>query len=140
MSSIEQAKSLLKKAIEIGDNELIELANSILDTYNKETKPKRESTGTKAESNDFIFSMPKQEEDNTIKSGVPVNKIVNRVNKFHDDGSEFKDVLTPSIKLSERKRPPFKMVEQVCQKCGKTKTTHPAHKRDYFICDKCIAK
>jgi hypothetical protein len=140
MSSIEQAKSLLKKAIEIGDNELIELANSILQTYNVDAKQRRESTGTKAQSNDFIFSMPKQQEDKTLKSGVPVNQIQNRTNTFYDDGTEFKDVITPSIKPAERKRPAFKMIEQTCQKCGKTKTTHPAHKREYYICDKCIAK
>jgi formamidopyrimidine-DNA glycosylase len=71
---------------------------------------------------------------------VPVNAIKKRVNTFQDDGIEAKDITTPDIKPTERKRPRFQPIYQTCQKCNKSIQTHPTHKRDFFICDRCIGK
>jgi hypothetical protein len=140
---IHAAKKLLKKAIEIGDEELIDMANitlnNILGSEPEKMPSKREH---KSDGTDFIFSMSGDtKEDKPInRNGTPVNAIKNRVNEFHDDGTEANDVTTPDVSLTERKRPAFKMIEQKCQKCGISQETHPAHKRDYYICDRCIPK
>lgn len=144
MSNIEYAKKLLKKAIEMQDDELIQLANDMMGLYTvpeEDKKHKRESDGTKGKDENFIFTMQSKTENvQSNMGGVPVNQIKDRTNQFYDDGIEAKDILTPDIKPTERKRPPFKMVEQKCEKCGKSVKTHPTHKRDYFVCDKCLVK
>jgi hypothetical protein len=144
MSNVETAKALLKKGIELKDDELIDMANKLLaDSDNsKETKPekklKRPTMIRDQEESDFIFTRSQQESVDTKSRSTPVNEIKNRVNTFTDDGSDFKDVNTPNIDLAERKRKPFKMITQTCKKCNQTFQTHPAHKREYYICDRCI--
>ena len=144
---IQAAKKLLKKAIEIGDEELIDMANQTLnnilgDTKQEEKKPVKAETPKKVDNGEFIFKMENETKANTAitRNGTPVNAIQNRVNKFHDDGTEAKDITTPEVSLTERKRPPFKKIEQICQKCSSSVMINPAHKRDYFICDRCIPK
>ena len=138
-NNIEHAKKLLKKAIDMNDLELIEMANEILDTI-KASSVTQETIKPEKDNNDFIFKITP--DDSTAKKGrgIPVNDIKKRVNQYTDDGVEAKDLTTPSIKPTERKRPPFQMIEQTCEKCHKTIKTHPTHKRDFFICDKCIRK
>tara|TARA_Y100000004_G_C8859512_1_gene388375 strand:+ start:395 stop:904 length:510 start_codon:yes stop_codon:yes gene_type:complete len=168
--SLENAKKLLRKAIELQDEELIEMANQALssvygdqDSENINIKsaepesPKHdplEEHGTPTatedvfskdknqteQKGDFIFQMRDKNDAAVNNNGVPVNEVKNRFNSFHDDGTEAKDVKTPEVELTERRRPAFKMVEQTCGKCSETFMVHPAHKRDFFVCDKCIPK
>ena len=170
--NIENAKKLLRKAIDLNDNELMQMAEDLIDkldsnetheeTFNHKQEPKPvadtidpatkhgkpnitddvfSDEKTKASDNgDFIFKMRSKNEENSNRGGVPVNEIKDRVNSFVDDGIEAKDITTPKIEPTERKRPRFKMIEQICQKCGEKQKTHPTHKREYYICDRCISK
>lgn len=164
--SLENAKKLLKKAIELQDEELIDMANQALSTvYDQRNSEDIKSPEPQSVKNDpldehgtpnitkDIFSENKIETDGDCifkmrdengkasnRGGVPVNEVKNRVNSFTDDGTEAKDIETPSVDLTERRRPAFKMVQQVCGKCSETFMIHPAHKRDFFVCDKCIPK
>jgi len=143
---IQAAKKLLKKAIEIGDEELIDMANQTLNNILEDTEQEKKQVKTAkpraVDNGEFIFKMENETKANTAitRNGTPVNAIQNRVNKFHDDGTEARDVTTPEVALTERKRPPFKKIEQICQKCSSSVMINPAHKRDYFICDRCIPK
>lgn len=137
---IEKAKKLLKLAIETGDDELIDMANELISkrpTTQKSVNNKKDQTDVK---NDFIFKMNNENEQSTVRRGTPVNEVRNRVNKFIDDGIEAKDIETPDIRPTERKRPAFKMIQQTCSRCNKTVDTHPTHQRDFYICDKCLKK
>jgi hypothetical protein len=133
MNRTEHVKNLLKKAIETNDEELIALASSLMSEQDTAAPIEK-----KDDNNEFIFTMPKSQNDN--KRGVPINAIKKRVNTFQDDGVEAKDITTPDIKPTERKRPRFQPIHQICQKCNKSIQTHPTHKRDFFICDRCIGK
>jgi len=73
--------------------------------------------------------------------GVPVNEMP-RFNKFEDDGTEHKDQInkTPEVDLTERRREPYKDIEQTCTRCNKSIKTHPQHHREFFICDRCLKR
>lgn len=91
-------------------------------------------------SDDFIAPSKKEDSENTggrmaRNSPIPLEK---RENLFKDDGSDHKDISTPDVELSPRQRDTFTMISQECQKCGKIFEVHPIHKREYFICDRCI--
>ena len=129
MSKIEQAKKLLKKAIELDDPELIKLANSIL----SDQPPK--SSSVKPTEEEFISTITAS--DAVTPRGMPVNEVKNRVNKFVDDGTEDVDVTTPSVDPVPRRKP-VSQIEQQCRSCGETVTTSPTHQRDFYTCDKCL--
>ena len=93
-------------------------------------------------SNDFIA--PSKKKDAETSSGrmaksAPVS-LGKRENQFVDNGSDHKDVTTPDTELTPRQRSTFKMISQACEKCGNTFEIHPLHKREYYICDRCIVK
>lgn len=150
MDKIDKAKKLLRLGIDIGDNDLIMMAHEILgisgndeqlNTEQIKENPKTEQPQIKTDkrdSTDFSLFTMKTDEDVSKKNGIAVNKIRREI-KFIDDGSD-KHIETPIVSLAERKRPAFKMIEQQCQKCGKSVTTHPSHKREWFVCDRCIKK
>ena len=129
MSKIEQAKKLLKRAIELDDPELIKLANSIL----SEDQPK--PSNSKLNEEEFISTITPP--DTVVPNGVPVNEIKNRVNQFVDDGTEDANVTTPSVDPVPRRKP-VAQIQQQCRSCGETITTSLAHQRDFYTCDKCL--
>jgi len=129
MSKIEQAKKLLKRAIELDDPELIKLANSIL----SEDQPKPSSVKSTGE--EFISTITASDTD--TPKGVPVNEVKNRVNQFVDDGTEDIEVTTPSVDPVPRRKP-VATIQQQCRSCGETITTSPTHQRDFYTCDKCL--
>ena len=91
-------------------------------------------------SNDFIAPSKKEDSENTggrIARNSPI-PLIKRENLFTDDGTDHKDISTPDVELSPRQRNTFEMISQECQKCHKTFEVHPIHKRDHFICDRCI--
>ena len=91
-------------------------------------------------SDDFIAPSKKKDSESSgsrIARSSPI-PTEGRENLFVDDGKEHKDVSTPDVELSPRHRNKFTMIEQRCQKCSKTFEVHPIHKREHFICDRCI--
>ena len=146
MDKIAKAKKLLRMGIDMGDDDLIMMAHEILGINGEEAileespdiKEEVKSEKQTRENVDFNSFTMNPEEDNTKKNGIAVNKIKREI-QFIDDGSD-KHVATPEVTLAQRKRKPFKMLEQTCQKCGKTVITHPSHKREWFVCDRCIKK
>ena len=149
MANLEYAIRLMTMAIEKGDQNLIEMAQELIDSLEskqdtQETSPPKPEPVVKRESTvdnnvgDFIFQM-KNEQDAEKQNGAPVNLVKNRVNKFVDDGED-RDIATPDIKLTERKRRPFQKVQQMCSRCGSKVEVHPSHKREFFVCDRCIKR
>lgn len=145
MVNIDKIKELVKEAIKTNDDELISLATDLLKQRqqdNTEIKPKvkkQQKTQAKQETNDYLSPIKTMKQDQVNLTRTPVNTL-KRFNTFVDDrteavGDEYK---TPEIKLTERKREPPKMIEQVCTKCSKTCLVKPVHKRDFYICDKCL--
>ena len=91
-------------------------------------------------SDDFIAPSKKkdsQSSGNRIARSSPISTN-SRENLFVDNGEEHKDISTPSVEPSPRQRNKFTMIEQRCQKCSKTFEVHPIHKRENYICDRCI--
>ena len=132
MSKIEQAKKLLKRAIELDDPELIKLANSIL------SEESQKSSSVKSTGEEFISTITAPDTDiSKGAQGVPVNEVKNRVNQFIDDGTEDTDVTTPSVDPVPRRKP-VATIQQQCRSCGETVTTSPTHQRDFYTCDKCL--
>ena len=91
-------------------------------------------------SDDFIAPSKKKDSESSGRriarsSPIPTE---GRENLFVDDGKEHKDISTPDIDPSPRQRNKFTMIKQECQKCNKTFEVHPIHKREHFICDRCI--
>ena len=134
MSKIDEAKKLLKRAIEINDAELISIANKLL-----EEAPSSPDVATRlVNRNDDSFLSPIMNEDKPNNKTVPVNEVGKRVNQFHDDGSDAKDINTPDFEPTARQREPFQQVELKCQQCGQMTSINPTHRREYYVCDKCI--
>ena len=133
----DKIKLLLKKAKETGDMELLDLATDLLSaeaSNNTEEPVSKQKTEPQSE---FEFVM-KQEADSTV-SGAPVNKTP-RTNTFFDDGTEARDITTPDFKPTERKRRPYKPVEQTCSRCNKSETVNPTHARENYVCNKCMGR
>ena len=93
-------------------------------------------------SNDFIAPSKKEDAETTagrIARSSPVSR-EKRENQFVDDGSEHRDIDTPATELTPRQRDTFKMASQQCSKCNKTFEVHPVHRREHYLCDRCIIK
>jgi hypothetical protein len=150
VDKIEEAKKLLKTAIETDDVELVSMANKILQKAKIEAAgfqakieikdvPQDKAVGRHNNTEEFLTPITKSDMTPTHK-GSPVNDVSNRVNQFVDDGSEAKDVTTPDFQPVQRRRKPIKNVQQVCGQCGQEYSVHPTHVREFFTCDKCLKK
>jgi hypothetical protein len=138
----EKLKQILRRAKETGDVELIEIASHLLNAEtgnNGQDPPKKTKRLANEEFDKFVMRNNVENDDN--RTGQPL-EIKNRVNEFVDDGEEHKDEenVTPSVKLTERRRPAFKMTDQTCSKCNNVYKVHPQHTREFYVCDKCIRK
>jgi formamidopyrimidine-DNA glycosylase len=147
MSIKDTAKSLLKKGIATGDDELIIMANELLESLvDSKIAPDRsledleKVEDTRPEPDSFISPIIKADNANhqRVAKTQKIDVDGDRENKFVDDLSEHTLVTTPDKPLTARHRRPFKKVEAVCKKCNKIVETHPAHKREWFVCDGCI--
>ena len=141
MSIIQTAKDLLRKGIALNDEELIQMANSLLTEQGdsetpvqpvKEEVVTRDSSVERASADDFTV---KREQPQQRK--VPVNEMGSRKNSFVDDGTEHTDMATPDFVPTQRRKAP-KKVKQSCQTCSKTFEVKEVHRRDWFVCDKCL--
>jgi hypothetical protein len=155
MSIKDTAKALLKKGIEFGDDELIVMANELLEglvdskgTLKEVLKDSeieersKEAVNTRPEPDSFISPIRKEDDDahQRVAKNQKIDVSGDRENKFIDDLSEHTLVTTPDKPLTTRHRKPFRKVEAVCKKCNKIVETHPAHKREWFVCDGCIKR
>jgi len=138
--SLEIAKELLKKGMALNDQELIAMANSLIDEQQKKSSKKAtKKTVKKTEpknNSDFVM---KKEESATKKT--PVNKVKNRVNKFTDNRTEAKSKQekTPKVKLTPRNRPKYTPVYKNCENCNqKMKVIAGDSAVASYICDNCI--
>jgi hypothetical protein len=125
------SEDLVEKMLELlTPEQKQELAASLL----KEDKPKEvKPTKNATVADDFTMSQDKP-------SRLYSLEVKQRVNLFSDDGTEHKDTLneTPEVTPTERKRQPVKKIPQTCSGCSSVVQVHPTHKRENFICDKCL--
>ena len=132
------------------DNEILQkLLNSLSPEQQAELVQEllKKSNTKKSKSGSYKRNPPKKEEDNlfVMKQETKVRRTPvtegKRFNKFIDTGEHRDEVnKTPEVKLTERRRPSFKMVEQVCTRCNKKVQVHPQHARDFYVCDSCLRK
>ena len=144
MTPLEQ----IKKGILDGDMVTVALGYKSLtgeDLHNTNVSEAKVDTPTSSpilssSSDDFIAPSKKKDSESSgsrIARSSPI-PTEGRENLFVDDGKEHKDISTPDIDPSPRQRNKFTMIEQRCQKCSKTFEVHPIHKRENYICDRCI--
>ena len=127
MSITETAKELLKKGIALGDEELIQMANSLLAADETVAQPNR------VDVDEFAVEPQERRELPTA-----VNKVQRGENLFVDDGTEHSDIETPTVVPTQRRKAAAK-IKQECEECGKVTKVVDIHKRDYYICDPCLA-
>jgi len=141
VNNLKETKELLKRAIATNDEDLISLANQLLEKAKGEkSDPKPAPPPTEEDGSGFLASITADDSLKGRRGGVPVNEVKERPNTFHDDGSIADDIKTPTFKPTERKRSPYKTIQQKCQRCDGMVQVNPVHKRDYFVCDKCLIK
>ncbi len=136
--SDEVLKKLLDSLSQEQKEELIQQvlnSNVKSDPVSPEKKPAARASGLPEGS---MTEIKKSKTQGQI-TGVPITDMP-RFNKFTDDGSEHAEDVTPHIDLTERKRRPFKKIEQICTKCNKAFQTHPQHRREFYVCDKCLRR
>tara|TARA_Y100000310_G_scaffold74788_1_gene71039 strand:- start:4520 stop:4936 length:417 start_codon:yes stop_codon:yes gene_type:complete len=138
MSIKDTAKALLEKGVATGDEELINLANELLESL---TPPK---PSKKSGLDEDYIAPAKNENAQSDSQGrraktEPIDA-KKRENEFVDDGTEHKDEVTPDYIPSPRGRKAFEKVKVVCTRCNKNLDVHPVHKRENYICSSCIKK
>jgi len=132
--STEQIKDLLKEIMKTKDPELIQMATEMLKSESGEKKQSPVPT----EKKEFEFAMKSDTEQSSV-GGTPVNETA-RVNTFVDDGTESVDIKTPSFTPTERKRAPYKPIEQTCNRCNRSEMVNPTHARENYTCSKCLGR
>lgn len=149
MSIIQTAKELLKKGIALNDAELIAMANSLLGTVSEvpttvsvkpqEKKPRK--TRAKAVVKEKQSLVDQFSVENKRSQSKKVLVKAQRINTFNDDGVLAKDEenITPKIIPAKRDRPKFEKVKQICQSCNGSVMVHPAHVREFYVCDGCLS-
>jgi len=101
-------------------------------------KPKSKARTPNTKQDESDFTMKPSNAPSSV-GGTPVNETP-RTNTFVDDGTESVDITTPPFTPTERRRAPYKPVEQTCQKCSKTLKINPTHARENYTCDKCLGR
>ena len=142
----------IRKGILEGDMDMVALGYKCLtgeDLNKQEEKLSKEEEKEKDSSNflsssmeDFIVPSKKEDAETSsdkMAKSRPIS-LEKRENQFVDDGSEHKDISTPDTALTPRQRTTFKMISQKCEKCDQTYEVHPIHKREHYICDRCVPK
>lgn len=148
MSIIDTAKELLRKGIELGDPELIEMANKLIG----DKKPEDKSAIILDLSSDPKNKTPKKkgrppkksldtEEKYVINSPLKVRGEVQWSSRWVDPGGngeiDKKYLDTPDVKRTER-RSPYKKVDHICSSCKNKFQVYPHDKTEFYKCDKCL--
>ena len=133
-------ENLIKKAKETGDLELLELATDLLSVKLNGSEQDLVKKAKKSPNNQADEKYPEFSMNSESKMKQPV-EVVKRSNLYEDKG-EHKDSInqTPTIELTERRRPSFKKVDQTCQKCSRVVKVNPSFARDFFTCDSCLRR
>ena len=138
MSIKDTAKALLKKGVAAGDEELINMANELLESLNPpepKNKPRLDEDYIAPSKNEN--AQPDSQGRRAKTESIDTKK---RENEFVDDGTEHKNEITPDYVPSPRARKSFKKVKMICTRCDKSFDVHPIHKRENYICNSCIKK
>ncbi len=144
---IETAKALLKKAIRLKDQELINLANELLGEH--------EETTVEIEPQPKKRPGRKKKEPAIVQNNEPA-KVINKkaqvgskttvqwtgntwvdTGELGELGAEAKK--TPKIKPAQR-RPPAQKINIKCSMCGKDNLINPIYKTEFYKCDDCLRK
>ena len=135
-------EDLVKKILDsLTPEQRDELVNKVLNSNVKvDEPPKKEKPRQSVEDADFLSPIIQDSNIETRKGGTPGNEVGDRSNSFTDNGEEAKDITTPDFKPTERKRNPYKPIQQKCQRCDKVIEVNPVHKREFFVCDRCLVK
>jgi hypothetical protein len=151
----EQAKKIIAKGKILNDPELIRMGLEMLDAYDDESElvaPVPSSTeakkiitpiGTAGKFNMDQFTMSKAGTNAVDKVGKKQSIYTGpRENKYIDDGSEAKDIKTPSVQPTERIRKSIEntKIEQKCEVCGKNEKVLPIYAREFYRCESCLLK
>jgi|TARA_R100001463_G_scaffold37658_5_gene80907 hypothetical protein len=141
MSIIDTAKKLLQKAIELNDDDLIRMANALLedevdaivkDVSLPEPEPQVEVSDTRIDTSQFTV-----EKRASKKKSQAVNEVSRGENLFVDDGTEHSDIETPDF-IPTQRRGASRDVTQTCEECGKKFKVPKVHSREFFVCDTCL--
>ena len=131
--SNQQIKDLLKEIMKTKDPELIQMATEMLKTEGNNNKNSSKDT---QEGSEFVMKLANEP---SSVGGTPVNTTP-RSNSFVDDGTESVDITTPSFTPTERKRTPYKPIEQTCVRCNRSEMVNPTHARENYNCSKCLGR
>ena len=131
--SNQQIKDLLKEIMKTKDPELIQMATEMLKTQDDNNKNSSKDT---QEGSEFVMKLANEP---SSVGGTPVNTTP-RSNSFVDDGTESVDITTPSFTPTERKRTPYKPIEQTCVRCNRSEMVNPTHARENYNCSKCLGR
>ena len=139
MSIVDTAKKLLEKGIRLDDEELISMANALLEQHKDEIQETSEPEhveppvpATRVDASQFeVKPRPYK------KKSQAVNQVARGENLFVDDGTEHTDITTPDFVPTQR-RNAVRMSKQVCEECGKSFNVSEVHRREFFVCDDCL--
>ena len=141
MSLIDTAKTLLKKGIALKDEEMIAMANELLEgagvgVAEEPAKPKKRGRPKKVVEEEIITQ--------------PVRKVQNGStpqwtgNLWKENGAAgdipADKLTTPKVALTPRERPKFELTDHECNRCGKSCQVKPHEKTAFFVCPACIKK
>ena len=149
LTTFKLAIDRLRKGIENENMEQIkeafyELAGETIDTPAVDAEPEEEVREEEVRvshvSKDLDFSIERQETDdkqrNARREPIQVGE-----NQFTDDGIEDKNITTPDVALTPRKRPEATKVEVICHVCDKTYHVNPSLLGgEFYRCNECVGK
>lgn len=148
----EQAKKIIAKGKALNDPELIKMGLDMLDAYtdiidtntDELSKPviSKQSTSNAGKFDMGQFTMSKSTSNVIDKNGKKQPIYIGpRQNKYTDDGTEHKEIKTPSVEPTERARK-SDVVVAVCSICGKTEKVNKIFTtmKEVYRCDSCILK
>lgn len=133
MSDIkEKIRKLITKAKESGDTDLLDLAMDLMDQIPANEEPVEVKSRHPNGYEEFAMNQVNSKQPKPVQ-------VKKRENKFKDTG-EHKDIETPTVQLTERRRPAFKKVDQTCSRCSRSVEVHPQHVREFYVCDRCLRR
>jgi hypothetical protein len=151
----EQAKRIIAKGKTLNDPELIRMGLEMLDAYGVEADTVTPVASSPEVKKPIIpmsttgrfdmeqFTMSKTGSNVVDKSNKRQAIYIGpRENKYADDGSEHKDILTPKVQPTERSRKSVEAtkINQTCEVCGKVEKVLPLYARDFYRCESCLLK
>ena len=139
MSILDTAKKLLEKGIRLDDEELISMANALLEQHKDEVQEASEPEYTEPPVSDTRVDTSQFEIKPSPykKNSQAVNQIARGENLFVDDGTEHTDITTPDFVPTQR-RNAARISKQMCKECGKSFDVSEVHRREFFVCDDCL--